>query len=75
MAEFCKLCGSLIVDDSCSYKKCKNHKLMLSIPATYKQIEFLKELDCDNIDFEKLTKNEASELINEAILRKETGGE
>ncbi|QNU66824.1 hypothetical protein EHE19_018645 [Ruminiclostridium herbifermentans] len=70
--EFCK-CGSLIVNGSCTNKKCENHiKTMIEL-ATPQQIEYIKELadqladDISEINFDTLSKSEAVDLIDEYL--------
>lgn len=77
MAEFCK-CGSLIVRGNCTKKGCNLHTPGLIDPATYAQVEYVKTLleqtgDDREIDFEILTKPEASRLIDELLEKKEMG--
>lgn len=69
MADFCK-CGSLIIRGNCSNKKCEHHKRELAEAATFDQIEYIKGLakrlgnDQDELDFEIMSKKEASDLID-----------
>ena len=77
MADFCK-CGSLVVRGNCSNKSCDRHGKSLVDPATYGQIDLINSLkeqlgDDREIDFETLTKLEASRLIDELFEAKETG--
>jgi hypothetical protein len=77
--EFCKICHSLLLNDSCINKKCKNHGLTLLQLATDNQICLIKDLkeemeDESEIDYDSITKEEASELIKELIERKNLGG-
>jgi len=72
MASFCK-CGSLIIDESCTNKKCKycTKKSNLITPQQIEHINDLKcrleedyEEDCEDIEIiENMTAKEASELI------------
>jgi hypothetical protein len=78
--EFCKLCQSLLLNNSCINKKCKNHGLTILQLATDKQICFIKDLkeeinDETETDYDNLTKEEATELIKELIERKNSGAE
>ena len=67
--EFCE-CGSLLVRGVCTNKKCSRHVKMAIETATFKQVEFIRDLaeklgeDADDIDFEYLSKKEAAKLIN-----------
>lgn len=75
MAEFCS-CGSLIVRGNCTKKGCQFHKNGLVDPATYAQIEYinslLKQIGSDmEVNFDVLTKPEASRLIDELLEKKE----
>jgi superfamily II DNA/RNA helicase len=70
--EFCK-CGSLIINGSCTNKKCEHHiKTMIEL-ATPQQIEYIKELadqladDISEINFDTLSKSEAVDLIDEYL--------
>lgn len=77
LAEFCT-CGSLVVRGNCTNKKCEHHKRSLADPATFEQINFIESLrsqvgDDSEIDFDTLSKTEASALINKLLERKETG--
>lgn len=69
--EFCKKCGSLKINGSCTNKKCDQHiKSMVEI-ATAQQIEYIKELaeqlgeDISEINLENMSKSEAVDLIDE----------
>lgn len=73
MAEFCE-CGSLMIHGNCTNKKCSKHKRSLVDEATFSQIEFIKNLtdrlnEDLNIDFEILSKKEASNLIDKLLVR------
>lgn len=74
--EFCE-CGSIIISGNCSNRKCKHHIKELVEPATFKQIEYIKELaerlgeGTDHIDFEYLSKKEAKFIIDEYLERVE----
>lgn len=75
MAEFCS-CGSLIVRGNCTKKGCQFHKSSLVDPATYSQIEYIRSLleqtgSDKEVNFNILTKPEASKLIDELLEQKE----
>ncbi len=75
MAEFCS-CGSLIAGGNCTNKDCRLHVRSLIDTASYSQIEFIKSLlkqteDTRAVDFNILTKPEASRLINELLSKRE----
>jgi hypothetical protein len=68
--DFCD-CGSIRVNGNCTNKKCQKHTKSLVEPVTFHQMDYIKTLaeslgeDTDHIDFEYLSKKEASRLINE----------
>lgn len=65
MANFCN-CGSIIVNDSCTNKKCKNYKKSLIEPATFEQISYISDLKKQlgtEEDFDINSKSEASKII------------
>jgi len=73
MTEFCE-CGSLVIHGNCTNKKCSSHRKSLVDEATYSQIEFIKSLSDRlnedlNIDFEILSKKEASNLIDKLLVK------
>lgn len=75
MTEFCS-CGSLIIRGNCTKKGCQFHKNSLVDPATYAQIEYIKSLleqtESDmEVNFDVITKSEASKLIDELLKQKE----
>ena len=77
MAEFCN-CGSLVVRGNCTNKNCGDHHKSLVDPVTYAQVEYIKALqnqtgDQREIDFDILSKIEASRLIEELLTIKENG--
>ncbi len=69
--EFCKKCGSLKINGSCTNKKCDQHIKSMVEMATAQQIEYIKELaeqlgeDISEINFENMSKSEAVDLIDE----------
>ena len=71
--DFCE-CGSIVIRGSCTNQKCSKHVNHVGL-ATYKQIEFIKSLsnDDDEINFDILTKKEASKLIDKLLERQEMG--
>jgi hypothetical protein len=72
--EFCE-CGSVRERGNCTNKICKHHVKSLVEAATYKQIEYIRNLgerlgeDLDSIDFESLSKKEAKRLIDDYLER------
>ncbi|MCX7923208.1 MAG: hypothetical protein N3B21_14550 [Clostridia bacterium] len=74
--EFCK-CGSIKVRGNCSNKKCNEHTKALVNEATYQQIEYIRNLaerlgeDTTGMDFEYMSKQEASNLIKKYLERLE----
>lgn len=71
--EFCKKCGSLKINGSCTNKKCNHHIKSLVELATPQQVEYIKELadqlvdDISEINFETMSKSEAVDLIDEYL--------
>jgi hypothetical protein len=66
--EFCS-CGSLRVNSTCTNRKCSHHDSSRA-PATFDQVEYIKDLleksgDQREIDFQTLTKKQASKIIDE----------
>ena len=76
---FCELCQSLILDNACINKRCKNHDFSLTRMATYKQICYIKDLhkmfnmNDDNFELEKLTFEGASSIIDDLLSKIEIG--
>lgn len=71
MALFCT-CGSLLINDNCSNRKCSKHSKKSVVMANFKQTEYIKSLlyeleDDRDIDFSSLTSTEASDLINSLL--------
>jgi hypothetical protein len=67
--EFCKLCQSIKIKDSCTNRKCRNH-IAGTEAATFRQVEYIKELaeklgDETEYDYRNMTMKEASKLIEE----------
>jgi hypothetical protein len=66
--EFCKICSSLIVGESCTNKKCEKH-VSSTQKITFKQKEYIQDLmknldiDEDKYAFGSMTKKEASMLV------------
>lgn len=79
MAEFCE-CKSLMINGSCTNKKCQGHKRN-SAPCSYEQAELIlnlcKELGEDPQEHctENLTSKQAQGIISELLFRKEFGEE
>jgi archaellum component FlaC len=73
--EFCKKCGSLKINGSCTNKKCDQHIKSLVELATAKQIEYIKELaeqlgeDISDINFDAMSKTDAIDLIDDYLER------
>ncbi|WP_024832601.1 hypothetical protein [Ruminiclostridium josui] len=73
--EFCNKCGSLKISGNCTNKKCDQHVKSMVELATTQQIEYIKELaeqlneDVSDMNFENMTKNEASDLIDDYLER------
>lgn len=75
--EYCEICQSIIIGDSCTNKKCQNHVKGTEY-ATYKQVNYiqdmLKRLDDDTeYDYKSMTQKEASRIIEELQERLELG--
>ena len=76
--EFCKLCRSLMVNSSCTNRKCKNHDSRIS-PATIYQIDYIKDLienagkNEDDYNLKEITKDDASKLIEQLTVEIEDG--
>lgn len=76
MAEFCE-CGSIKVKGNCTYKKCKHHVPGLE-PATYKQVEYIKDMlerlhDEIKYAYRDMTIKDANKIIKELEERLELG--
>lgn len=73
--EFCNKCGSLKISGNCTNKKCDQHVKSMVELATTQQIEYIKELaeqlneDISDMNFETMTKNDASYLIDDYLER------
>lgn len=73
--EFCKKCGSLKINDSCTNKKCDQHIKSLVELATAKQIEYIRELaeqlaeDISDVNLEVMSKSDAVDLIDDYLER------
>jgi len=73
--EFCKKCGSLKINDSCTNKKCDQHIKSVVELATAKQIEYIKELaeqlaeDISDVNFEVMSKTDAVDIIDDYLER------
>jgi archaellum component FlaC len=71
--EFCKKCGSLKINGSCTNKKCDQHIKSMVELATDHQIEYIKDLaeqlseDISDINFDSLSKSDAVDLIDEYL--------
>ena len=74
MPKFCR-CGSLLINGSCTNRKCSANIQSRNM-ASQKQIDYIKSLleqlsedltidDYRNIDYKKLTSNEASRILDE----------
>jgi len=66
--QFCNICNSLILHNSCTNKKCDNHIKGTEL-ATFQQIQYIKDLqdklkDDAVYNFIDMTKQEASKVIN-----------
>ena len=75
--DYCE-CGSLIIRGNCTNKGCEKHVKSLVQPATYEQIQYIKALMyqtgyLEDVDFDTITKQEASRLIDRLLEIKETG--
>ena len=72
-------CGSLMIKDSCSNKKCTHHDKNIKI-ASFDQIEYIKamlekiEEPEENYKFREMTIDEADKLIHELREKIELGG-
>jgi ribosomal protein L18E len=77
--EFCKKCGSLKINGSCTNKKCDQHVKAMVETATAQQIDYIKELaeqlneDISEMNFESMSKNDAADLIDDYVERLEDG--
>ncbi len=75
--EFCNKCGSLKISGNCTNKKCDQHVKSMVELATTQQVEYIKELaeqlneDVSDMNFETMTKNDASYLIDDYLERLE----
>ena len=73
--EFCNKCGSLKINGNCTNKKCDQHVKSMVETATTQQIEYIKELaeqlneDVSDMNFETMTKTDASYLIDDYLER------
>lgn len=70
MLEFCSLCESLIKDNSCTNKRCKNFKNIKPGLLTYQQEEYIKSLSQKagrEIKTNNLTKDAADLIIKEFL--------
>ncbi len=73
--EFCNKCGSLKISGSCTNKKCDQHVKSMVELATAQQVEYIKELaeqlneDISDMNFETMTKTDASYLIDDYLER------
>ena len=73
--EFCKKCGSLKINSSCTNKKCDQHIKSVVELATSQQIEYIKELaeqlseDITEMNFETMSKSDAVDLIDDYLER------
>ncbi|EGD48190.1 hypothetical protein Cpap_2340 [Ruminiclostridium papyrosolvens DSM 2782] len=73
--EFCNKCGSLKIGGNCTNKKCDHHVKAMVELATTQQVEYIKELaeqlneDISDMNFETMTKNDASYLIDDYLER------
>ena len=75
--DYCE-CGSLITRGNCTNKGCRKHVKSLVQQATYEQIQYIKALMyqtgySEDVDFDIITKPEASRLIDRLLEIKETG--
>lgn len=73
MIAFCNKCGSLRTK-YCTNKKCKDYKKQKLVPATYEQEQYIRDLQKkvgDENYYDKLTKDEATEIINELLQKLE----
>jgi len=76
MLEFC-ICGSLKVNGNCTNRKCAHHMSGME-PATYKQIEYIKDIldklqDDTEYAFGNMAQKEANKLIVSLEERLEAG--
>lgn len=73
--EFCKKCGSLKINTSCTNKKCDQHIKSVVELATSQQVEYIKELaeqlseDISDMNFDAMSKAEAVDLIDDYLER------
>lgn len=73
--EFCNKCGSLKIGGNCTNKKCDHHVKAMVELATTQQVEYIKELaeqlneDISDMNFETMTKSDASYLIDDYLER------
>lgn len=73
--EFCKKCGSLKINSSCTNKKCDQHIKSVVELATSQQVDYIRELaeqlseDISEINFDTMSKAEAVDLIDDYLER------